>query len=573
MDVGNMSARMPDTHTNQGITSWIPLVAVCLAMFIVVLDSTMMNVAISAIVDDLDTNVSAVQGGISLYSLVMASFMVAGAKLGDILGTKRVYIIALIVYGIGTIMAALSPHVAILILGWSIMEGLAAAALIPISMALIVVNYKGSQRAFAFGALGGFAATASAVGPIFGGFLTTTLSWRWGFGFEVLIVIAVLLLFQWVKGSEPRREQSLDVVGVILSAAGFAFIVIGTLIAGRYGWWEARRPFTIGEVEISLLGLSPVPFMLLLGLCFLVAFVHWQRRRQERGQTPLIHLSIFRNPQYVAGVSVDALESLAIAGVLFLVPVYLQTALGFDALETGLALLPLSAAVFITSLATPRLGARVAPKLIVQAGIVLMGVGILWYREVASPDLTASALVLPFIVFGAGVGLLLAQVTNITLSAVPEEESGEASGAYNSAKELGTAIGVAVLGSILLISFFANFVDQAASAARVELPADEREAIAIELEDAVEKFEDPAEFEAELRRALPAPAEERFEELVDAGMVDANKDALMATFGVVVICLLASTFLKGGRPRREQPPGYAHEEATAEPPSVEAEEP
>lgn len=489
--------------------------------------------------------------------------MIAGGKIGDIYGTKRVFTIALIVYGVGTLTAALAPTAGILILGWSVIEGLAAAALMPISMALIVVNYTGRQRAVAFGVVGGVAATASAIGPLLGGFLTTNFTWRWGFGLEVAIVVVVIVMLRWLKGSDPQKEESLDVVGTLLAAAGFGFIVLASLLAGRYGWLQPRRPFLVAGVEFAPLGLSPVPMMILIGVCFLVAFVHWQRRRERRGETPLFQLSILANGQYLAGVFTDALESLAIAGLLFIVHVYLQQAQGFTALETGIALLPLSVAILFVSLATPPLGERIAPKILIQIGAVLMGVGTLWYWAVVAPNITSSQMAGPFLVFGAGVGLMLGQVTNITLSAVAEKDSGEASGAYNTVKELGTSLGVALIGSILIASFYGNFVSGVFRTAQIDVSQERRDELAIMLEDAVEKFEDPDEFDAQLRSALPVGVEDQLETIVDQAVVEAMQDTLLAIFGVVVLTFLATTFFRRETTENKQQVILAHPEESA----------
>jgi MFS family permease len=254
------------------MSTWGALVVLCLTMFIVVLDASMMNVAVPQITKDLHTSVGAVQTVIALHSLVMASLMLAGAKLGKIRGAKKVFCMSLWVYGAGTLIATFSPNIEILALGWSLVEGIAAAALVPLAMSLIIVNYSGAKRGLAFGVLGGFQATAAAIGPIFGGFLTTRLTWRAGFAFEVVIVILVLSLLKYVEGAPADRTQTFDWVGTGLSVAGLGSVVIAALLAGRHGWWVARRPLRIAGLELAPMGLSVTPWLLFVGVVILGLF-------------------------------------------------------------------------------------------------------------------------------------------------------------------------------------------------------------------------------------------------------------------------------------------------------------
>ena len=322
-----------------------------MVMFIIALDTTMLNVAIPSIVEDLNTTTSAVQSAVALYSLAMAALMVGAGRLGDIVGSKKLYTIALIVFGAGTLTATVAPNVTVLILGWSLLEGLGAAALIPISIAMISINYDGARRVMAFGIVGGFQAVAATTGPIVGGFLATNLSWRVAFGFEAVVVVVVLVLMRYVVGAPARPELRLDWIGVVLWAGGLvSAIVLSVLLAGYYGWWTARRPFVIGGRDVTPFGFSPTPLLAFTGLVILVGFAHWTLRRVERGQLPLFSLGTFGDANYHAGITTDALESLLIAGLLFIVPVFLQSGRGYTALEAGVALLPFSLGILIAAL-------------------------------------------------------------------------------------------------------------------------------------------------------------------------------------------------------------------------------
>jgi MFS family permease len=292
-------------------------------------------------------------------------------------GAKRMFIVGIVIYGAGTLTAAVAWNIGVLILGWSIIEGIAAALILPLAMTLIFFNYTGAKRALAFGILGGVQASASAVGPILGGFLTTYFSWKWGFGLQVIIVAIIFFFVKHIKESE-KLPISLDWRGTILSTTGLMLIVLGFLLAGQYGFWVARRPFTIGDVQVNPFGLSPTPILILLGVGVLLAFAHWQSHLNKTGRTPLLQLKLLTNGGFMSGVATDTFRQLALTGLLFIIPVFTQQLLGFSAIKSGLAILPFSAGVFILSMSTANLARRVAPKWLINAGIVVYIAGILW---------------------------------------------------------------------------------------------------------------------------------------------------------------------------------------------------
>lgn len=531
-----------ETAAPSGLKHWAPLIAVCLAMFIVVLDSTMMNVAVGAIAKDLKTTVSAVQGAISIYSLVMASLMLTGGKLGDMHGARRMFVIGCAIYGVGTLLAAVSWNIGILILGWSVIEGIAAALILPLAMTLIFFNYTGAQRAVAFGILGGVQASASAVGPILGGFLTSFLSWRWGFGLQVAIVVIIFFFVRYIIESD-RKAISLDWRGTILSTTGLMLIVLGFLLAGRYGFWFARRPFTIGDVQINPLGLSPTPILIVLGIAVLLGFAHWQQHLQRTGRTPLLKLSLLANGRFTSGVVTDTFRQLALSGLLFIIPVFAQQLLGFSAIETGLAILPFSAGVFILSMTTANLARRIAPKWLINGGIVIYIIGALIMWAVTAADMTIWDMVLPMFVMGVGIGLFVAQIVNLTISQVGDEERNEGAGTHNTGRELGGALGTAVIGSILLVGIYGGFVNGALKAENIEATSAEREQLAVQLEDEAANIS--AEDGKALVESLPDEQRRQVEGLVADAYVDAQRNALLAIAGVMLVALAVGSYLPG----------------------------
>jgi MFS family permease len=525
-----------------------------MVMFIIALDTTMLNVAIPSIVEDLGTTTSAVQSAVALYSLVMAALMVGAGRLGDIVGSKKVYTVGLVVFGVGTLTATVAPNVAVLIFGWSFLEGIGAAALIPISIAMISVNYTGSRRAVAFGIVGGFQAVAAATGPLLGGFLTTNLSWRVAFGFEAVVVAAVLVLLKNVRGAPARREQRLDWAGLALWACGLISIVLGVLLAGYYGWWDARRPFAIAGREVTPWGFSPTPLLVLAGGLILVGFVHWTRSRVARAEAPLFSFGTFADANYRAGIATDALESLLIAGMLFTVPVFLQSGRGYSALDAGVALLPFSLAILVAALGLPRLGGRVRPKLLIQAGIVLIGVGLIWYRSVSGGVFDRTDLIGPFAVIGFGIGAVLSQVSNLTLSGVSDEERGSATGVYNTGKELGTSLGTAIIGTAMLAAFFQFYVSTTAVTIGKDVSPTEARALAIQLEDA-EKRLDRDQLVKLVQTEAPGLTVDDIDRIAVDSWTRANQRALETAFAVTVLAFGASTFL---RRRHRRPPSLDH---------------
>lgn len=542
----------PDEGEDSG---WGPLVPIAMVMFIIALDTTMLNVAIPNIVEDLKTTTSAVQSAVALYSLVMAALMVGAGRLGDIIGSKRLYTIALVVFGAGTLTATVAPNVTVLIFGWSFLEGVGAAALIPLSIAMISVNYDGARRAAAFGIVGGFQAVAAATGPIVGGFLATNLSWRVAFGFEAVVVLVVIVLLKQVVGAPARRDQRLDWAGMSLWAGGLVAVVLAVLFAGYYGWWNARRPLIIAGRDLTPWGFSPTPVLALVGLSILVGFVHWTLRRVANGEAPLFSFGTFNDANYRAGIATDALESLLIAGLLFIVPVFLQSGRGYTALEAGVALLPFSLAILVAALGLPRLGELVSPKLLVQIGAVGIGLGLIWYRSVSGGSFTRVDLIGPFAVIGAGIGALLSQVANITLAGVPAEERGSATGVYNTGKELGTSLGTAIIGTAMLASFFGFYVNSSAAAIGEDLTPGEARMLAVELEDAEQRLDDD-QLIALVQAEVPELTIDDIDRIAADSWTRANRRAVESAFVVAVLTLTASTFIHGrsrtrtGRPQQ-----------------------
>jgi MFS family permease len=429
------------------------------AQFVMVLDSSVMNVSISQIVKDLGTTIQGVQLAITAYTLVMAALMLAGAKLGDIYGRDRIFAIGLAVYGLGSFTTAISPSLGVLLFGWSFVEGLGAAMVMPAIVSLIAGTYAGKQRAAAFGIVGGIAGAAIAAGPLIGGWVTTELSWRYVFAGEVVIVAGILLMRRNLKpfpAADPR--PTLDVVGVALSATGLGLVVFGILKSSSWGLIEPRGALTINGNEITPFGFSIVPWVILAGLGFLAWFASWEARREREGKDTLLERALLRIEQLQAGLSSLLMQQLILLGIFFVLPVYLQVVLGLNAFDTGKRLFPMSVTMFIAAMAGPRLAARFAPKRVVQAGLLALAAASVLLVGTIDVQLDETDFAIALAIFGIGAGLMLSQLGNVIMSSVDASKTNETGGLQGTAQNLGASLGTALIGAVLIAALSTNLV-------------------------------------------------------------------------------------------------------------------
>jgi EmrB/QacA subfamily drug resistance transporter len=452
-----------------GLRKWGALLVLSLALAIIIIDTTLLNVSLETLIRELHTTLQSLQWVISAYSLTLAALTVTGGRLGDIFGRKKMFMLGALLFAVGSFIASISGSVPVLILGESIIEGIGAALMMPATASLLVAKYRGHDRALAFGIWGGVAAAASAVGPILGGFLTTHYSWRWGFRINVGVV-ALLLLGAFVIDDVPAAgRKTIDYVGILLSALGLFTIVFGIIEASSYGWIHAIKPFAAAGWELTLGGLSIVPFAILLGLAILAGFVLWELRVERGGGMPLVSTKIFRNRGFVAGASVVGVMMLGQNGVIFSLPVFLQSVRNLDAFHTGLTLLPMSIMLFIVSPAAAAMTRKVPHKRLVQTGLGVNIVALLALRWALGVDTSLLALIPGLALYGIGMGLVMSQINNLTLSSVPVQEAGEASGVTNTFRQIGSSLGAAIIGSVLLTSIVVDL--QATVRSSPQIPA------------------------------------------------------------------------------------------------------
>jgi EmrB/QacA subfamily drug resistance transporter len=441
------------TNVSEGfLRKWGQLLVLSLALAIVIIDTTLLNVSLGTLIRELHTTLQSLQWVIAAYSLTLAALTVTGGRLGDLFGRKRMFMAGAAIFAVGSFIASISRNIPTLIAGESIIEGIGAAMMMPATASLLITKYRGHDRAIAFGIWGGVAAAASAIGPILGGFLTTHFSWRWGFRINVVVVAILLAGSVIIEEGGERQGKRIDWPGVLLSAAGLFFLVFGIIESTTYGWIRALKPFPLwqpGPISIT-------PVFWAIGLVVLAIFGIWEYRLEQRGGTPIVSMRIFRNTTFLAGASVTGLLMLAQNGVIFSMPVFLQAVKQLDPFHTGLTLLPMSLALLVVSPLAATLTKRIPHKRLVQSGIVINIAAILILRAVLSTDMSLALLIPGLALYGVGLGLVLSQINNLTLSSVPVREAGEASGLTNTFRQIGSSLGAAIIGAILLSTILAS---------------------------------------------------------------------------------------------------------------------
>jgi EmrB/QacA subfamily drug resistance transporter len=453
----------PDTRAS-GAT--LVLLTLAMGQFLMVLDTSVMNVSIATVAEDVGTTVTGIQGAITAYTLVMASLMIVGAKIGAIIGRKRAFAIGCVIYGAGSFTTSVSQNLPTLLFGWSFLEGVGATLILPAIVALVAGNFPPEGRPAAYGLVAAAGAIAVAVGPLIGGFCTTYFSWRWVFAGEVVVVFVILLFTRRIADAPAEKRPQLDIVGAVLSAAGLASIVYGVLRSSEWGWIQPKPDGP------SWAGVSPTVWLILIGLFLLWVFFRWQARRESVGKEPLVRPALLQNKQLSGGLVMFFFQFLVQAGLFFVVPLFLSVCLGLSALETGVKLMPLSLTLLLAAVGIPKLVPNVSPRLVVRAGLLCLLAGTVVLLAGLTPDAGAEIVLVPMLLIGLGIGALASQLGAVTVSAVPDDQSPEVGGVQNTATNLGASMGTALAGSVLIAivasSFLGNIEQSSAIPARVK---------------------------------------------------------------------------------------------------------
>lgn len=430
---------------------WAGLVFISIAVSLIIVDSTIVNVAIPAIVDDLGISSTEVQWVQEAYTLVFAALLLVFGSIADRIGRKRMLLIGVVIFAGSSILAALSTSGGMLIAA-RFVQGVGGAMILPTTLSLINATFRGRERGIAFAVWGSTIGGMAAVGPLLGGWLTTAFSWHWAFGINIplgiLIFAGVMLTVAESRGTDTRRT---DAVGAVLSVITMAALVFGLIEGRNYGWWTTDGPLELAGVTWPW-ELSPVPIALAIAVLGLIAFIAWGLRRRRLGRSTLLSFDLFRIPSFRNGNIAATIVSLGEFGVILALPLWLQFVLGFDALQTGFVLLALAIGSFVASGVAGAASGKIAPVWVVRAGLIAEIIGIGGLGFVITPDANW-VLLLPFLfVYGLGVGLATAQLTGVVLADVPVAEGGQASGTQSTARQVGAALGIAVLGTILFTS-------------------------------------------------------------------------------------------------------------------------
>jgi len=427
----------------------LPLV---LAQFVCSYAGSNMNVAINDIATTLGTTVSGVQATITLFTLTMAAFMIPGSKLSDIWGRKYCFMLGLIIYGIGALIAAAAPSITVLTIGYSFFEGIGTALLIPPVYILATVLFSDvSSRARAFGSISAAAGIGAAAGPLIGGLITSATSWRVSFIVQAIFVLVVFLLGRRIVDAGVQGQKpTFDFTGAALSAAGLFFIVVGILQAGTYGWLRSTQDFVIGStVVIPAGGISPLWVFLLIGALLLLFFFRHIRSMERAGKEPLLHTRMFANRVANLGLITQNVQWLVLMGLSFVVSVFLQTVRGYSAIETGLVLTPATIGILLTGMAAGRFAQRRTQSTLIRAGFVATLAGVILLLALASATSDLITFVPGLFLVGAGVGIMLTSSVNVVQSSFPEKDQGEISGLSRSISNLGSSLGVAIAGTVV----------------------------------------------------------------------------------------------------------------------------
>ncbi len=431
---------------------WLALVFLSLGLAIVIIDNTVLNVAIPYILRDLNTTFDAMQWVVSGYALIIATLLITVGRLGDLFGRKKIFLLGTVFFAIGSFIASISLNVYILFFGEAFIEAIGAAMMLTSSLSLLASEFQGRERAIAFGIWGSVAGASAAVGPLLGGYLTTYASWRWSLRINVLVAIIAILGSVFIKESKVAKEGRFDWLGTFFSGIGF-FSLIFAIIEGRnYGWWNPAKPFSIGTWSWPFSTISVIPFAFAIAAVFISAFIITEFIEERKKQAPLLKPSLFKNIGFTLGLLTVGIISLGQIGTFFILPIYLQKVLGLTAFQTGLVFLPSSIASFIVGSITGFVASRISPKWVVTFGMLMFALGDFLLMNSLSISATPLSLTPAFMVFGLGIGMASAQLTNVVLSSAPLQLAGEASAANATMRQIGSSIGTAIIGTILATS-------------------------------------------------------------------------------------------------------------------------
>jgi EmrB/QacA subfamily drug resistance transporter len=517
---------------------WATLAVVVVAALIVVLDNSVLTVAIPTILRDFHTTLPAVEWVITGYALTFASLLIIGGRLGDVFGHRRIFVIGAALFGGGSLLAALSWGIPSLILGEALIEGIGASLMLPTTLAIISTTFHGRERATAFAAWGATVGVGAALGPVVGGFLTTNYSWRWAFGINVIVAplaIAAAMLFI-ARSRPPARRISMDVPGAILVATGMFLFVFALSEGARYGWFEPLQTFTVGGATVwpADRAVSVTPVVMVVAGVILFSFYRLERWKERHDRSPLFEFGQLRHRGFRYGLVTTSVLAMGQLGMLFVLPIFLQDAKHLSAETNGLWMVPSGVFIILGSQLGGRLTRRIGVTRVVQLGLTLEVAGLVVIAFVVSPSITFTDLLLGWGLFGFGIGFASSQLTNVILSDIPADKSGVASGTNSTVRQVGAALGVAVIGSVFASLTVSKTVDAVRAA---KLPAALQSTAVARIHSQGAGFPIP-------RGTAPSDAATLSHALA-TGLTEATRPALLVAAGFVTLGAFLSLLLPG----------------------------
>ncbi len=450
--------------TNNSKTRWLGLATLSVGVAMIIVDATIVNVAIPSIIEDLGIELVDAEWINTIYSLVFAALLITLGRLGDLYGRKRLFHVGLVVFVAASMLAGQAPTGSLLIAARAL-QGIGAAMILPSTLSIVNASFQGRERAIAFGIWGSVIGGMAAVGPLLGGWLTTSYSWRWAFYINVPVgALALIGSVRWVSDSRDEGAQKgFDPMGIVTISVGLSSLVFGLIEGSRYGWFEPTRPFTVGGWTWPLESVSIVPFAFALAAVCLPLFFLVEQRRAATGRPVLFNLALFGIKSFRYGNLTAATLALGELGMIFVLPLFLTAVLGYTAFRTGLLLLALAGGAFLGGPAAAALAQRFGPRRVVTTGMLIEAVAIGSIALLIDPGMTGARLIPSLFIYGIGIGLATAQLTSVILVEVPPRNSGQASGMQSTFRQIGSAFGIALVGTVLATSLGTLSADRLAS--------------------------------------------------------------------------------------------------------------
>lgn len=516
---------------------WYALVIIALGLAIVIMDATILNVSVPYMLRDLNTPFSNIQWAISGYALTIATVLITVGRVGDFWGRKKVFLLGMIVFAAGSFVASVASGAFLLILGRAVIQAVGAAMTLTAALSLLASTFHGRDRALAFGVWGAVAGASASLGPLLGGYLTTYYSWRWSLRINVGVAAAAILGSLFIMESRGEHGKGFDFGGTALSGLGIFCLVFGFIQSREYGLWTPDKQFSFMGWDWPLAHLSVIPFFFAAGVICVALFMWREWSLEKKGASPLLRLSIFKRRGFSIGSALLVLLSLGQFGIFVIIPIYVENVLGFNAFKTGVVFLSTSVSVFVFGIISGYLASRINIKWIIVAGTIVYSIGVYILPHEFSTTATAVSLMPGLIILGMGLGLSASQLNNIIMSSAPPQVSGEASGVSVMMRQIGSSIGVAIIGALFAAAVTGGIVSSVK--ANPDLPDSAKSAIvskvgAIDVEAG--QVSVPGDH-------LSSAAEKSLKKSIDEGLVSGSKTAINIARYFIMAAAIASFFL------------------------------